>query len=144
VEWPATSSASLDVCVIGNDQMAQYMETRLAGNMVGTRKATVRNRPGAGEMLFCKVIYLGRSEKGVASQVAQAVMGKQILTVSEFPELGSVGIVISFYLDEERVRFEVHMGSQPVGIEIEREAVATRAPCRRPKVTPDAGLLTYN
>jgi hypothetical protein len=37
--------------------------------------------------------------------------GKHILIVSEFPELGSQGIAISFFTEEGRVRFEVHLGA---------------------------------
>ena len=63
------------------------------------------------ELNSCNVIYIGRAEKKTAPQVAEAVAGKQILTVSEFPELGSQGVVINFYLDEERVRFEINLGA---------------------------------
>jgi hypothetical protein len=111
VEWPAARSGPLDFCVMGDDRMAAYLETGLSGKSIGSRRVTVRNRPGPAELQSCSVIYLGRAEKKSAPQVAQSVVGKQILTVSEFPELGSQGVVISFFVDQERVRFEVHLGA---------------------------------
>ena len=115
VEWSATSSGPLAFCVIGDDRIAAYLEANIAGKQIGLRSLAVRNESAQGELLSCSVIYIGRAEKNVASHVAQLVAGKQILTVSEFPELGSQGIVISFFLDEERVRFEVHLGAARQG-----------------------------
>jgi YfiR/HmsC-like len=110
VEWSTPDSDPLEFCVIGNDRIAARLETSVVGKSIGTRSLTVRNRPDLAQLSSCSVIYIGRTDKKVASQVGQLVAGKSILTVSEFPELGSQGVVINFFLDQERVRFEVHLG----------------------------------
>jgi len=111
VEWPAAKSGSLNFCIVGDDRMAVSLEAGLARKSIGSRSLVVRNRPGMAELLSCAVIYIGRTEKKMAAQIAQSVAGQHILTVSEFPELGSQGVAINFFLDEERVRFEVHLGA---------------------------------
>jgi YfiR/HmsC-like len=124
VEWPDTTN-SLGFCVIGDDRMAAYLEAAVAGKSVGSRSLTVKNRPDQEQMNACSVIYIGRAGKNVASEVAQSVMGKHILTVSEFPELGSRGVTISFFIDEERVRFEVHLGAvSQAGLKISSKLLA--------------------
>jgi hypothetical protein len=111
VEWPASSSGPLAFCVIGDDSMATQLEASVAGKSIGARPVVVRNRLKLEELSSCSVIYIGRGNKNAAVQAAQLVAGKQILTVSEFPELGSQGVTINFYLDDESVRFEVHLGA---------------------------------
>ncbi len=111
VEWPASQSGPIAFCVIGDGPMAASLEAGVAGKSIGSRPLVVRNRPETPELVSCSVIYIGRSDKKEAVQAAQLVAGKQILTVSEFPELGSQGVVINFYLDEERVRFEINLGA---------------------------------
>ena len=111
VEWPEPNSGSLEFCVIGDDRMSSYLETSLAGKSIGARRLTVRNQPSLTDLRSCSLIYVGRGGKKIASQVAQSVAGAHILTISEFPELGSQGVPMSFFLDEGRVRFEVHLGA---------------------------------
>jgi len=111
VEWSTPESDPLEFCVIGDDRMAAHLEASIAGKSVGPRLLAVRSRPDLAQLSSCSVIYIGRTDKKVASQVGQLVAGKPILTVSEFPELGSQGVVINFFLDQERVRFEVHLGA---------------------------------
>ena len=111
VEWPASRTGPLAFCVIGDDSMASALEAGVAGKSIGPRPLAVRNRVEMAELSSCSVIYIGRAKKSVAAQTAQLVAGKQILTVSEFAELGSQGVVINFYLDDDRVRFEVHRGA---------------------------------
>jgi hypothetical protein len=108
VEWPDTS-APFEFCVIGDDRIAGLLEGQLAGKNLVSRPITVRNRPR--ELSSCNVVYIGRAEKKTASQIAHSLVGKQILTVSEFPELGGKGVTISFFSDEERIRFEIHLGA---------------------------------
>lgn len=110
VEWPANSAGSLDFCIIGDDRLAAYLETAVAGKSIGSRQLAVRTRPDMALLDSCGVIYIGRDKK-MASQAALLVAGKQILTVSEFPDLRAQGAVINFFLDNERVKFEVHLGA---------------------------------
>ena len=107
--------------------MAAALETSVAGKSIGTRPVTVRNRRDLQELHLCSVIYIGQAEKKVAPWVAKSVAGKQILTVSEFPKLGSEGVAISFFFDQERVRFEVHLGRQPGWFEDQFQAVTACA-----------------
>ena len=111
VEWPATSSGTLDFCVIGDDRLAQNLETYVAGKQIGARPLAVRARPDLALLDTCSVVYIGRGRKKIASQAALLLAGKQVLTVSEFPDLAAQGAVINFFLDDERVRFEVHLGA---------------------------------
>jgi hypothetical protein len=108
VEWPANNSGPLAFCVIGDDSMATSLGADVVNKSIGSRPLTVRNQPDMSELGSCSVIYIGRNKKSVAAQVAQTVAGKQVLTVSEFAELGAQGVVINFYLNDQRVRFEIH------------------------------------
>jgi hypothetical protein len=111
VEWPGAASGPLAFCVIGDDSMASLLASDVAKKSIGSRPLVVKNQPDLSDLGSCSVIYIGRSKKNIAAVAAQAVAGKQILTVSEFPELGAQGVVINFYLDDQRVRFEIHRGA---------------------------------
>jgi len=108
VEWPTARLGPITFCVIGDDTIAAYLESSVAGKNIGLRSVVVRNRPKSAELNTCSVIYFGRSEKNKAGTIATSLAGAQILTVSEFPELGPKGVAINFFLDQERLRFELH------------------------------------
>jgi hypothetical protein len=111
VDWPAGGTGSFNFCVIGDDQMAEYLTLNLRNQSIGSRRSVVKSALATGELTSCNIIYVGRSSKKSAPVVMQAVAGKPILLVSEFPELGDRGMAINFFLDEERIRFEVHLGA---------------------------------
>jgi hypothetical protein len=110
VEWPAASEL-FEFCIIGHDEMASLLETQLAGKSILSRPIAIRKGPSSRELSSCSIVYIGRAEKKMVPQIANSIAGKQILTVSEFPELGAKGITISFFSDEERIRFEIHLGA---------------------------------
>lgn len=110
VEWPV-NSGPFAFCVVGDDRVAESLETGLSGKTILSRPVAVRNKPALRDLPLCNVVYIGRAEKKIAAQIAQSLAGKPILIVSEFPELGSQGVTISFFSDQERIRFEIHMGA---------------------------------
>jgi hypothetical protein len=112
VDWPpAAGTAPFEFCVVGDEEVADYLRAHLAGRSLGAQPVAVRIREAASELGSCRVIYIGRREKKNAAKYAQAMAGRPILIVSEFPELGDKGVVINFYLDEQRVRFEINLAT---------------------------------
>jgi hypothetical protein len=112
VDWPpATADKSFEFCIVGDQPMGEYLRVQLAAKSVGALPVRVRTPETAAELGTCMMLYIGRKEKKNAAKFAQALEGKPILAVSEFPELGSKGVAINFYLEEQRVRFEVNVAT---------------------------------
>lgn len=110
IDWPAEAQI-LTFCVAGDQSMEAFLETASVGKSVGSRQLKVRSAGSATSLSDCNIVYLGRSEKKKAPQMAQLLSGKRVLTVSEFCELGADGIVFNFFIEQERVRFEVNLGA---------------------------------
>jgi hypothetical protein len=111
VDWPPFPTGKVfEFCAVGDPSMSEYLRVHLTGKSVGGLPAAVRMPDSASAMSTCTMLYIGRGEKKNAAKFAQALEGRPILVVSEFPGLGSKGVAINFYLEEQRVRFEVNLG----------------------------------
>jgi hypothetical protein len=108
VEWP-DATGPFTFCILGDPEIGQYLKTSLTGKSLGSRPVGVLTDVEETALATCNVIYLGRGQRKAAPGIAQALAGRPVLLVSEFPELGARGVPINFYLDEERIRFEIHM-----------------------------------
>ena len=110
VEWPEGSFARPDspilIGVAGNDALADQLELLVAGRNVAGRTLTVR-RVKRGEPLGgVHILYLGARERGSAD-LLDAVRGQAVLTVSDAGDGAPACCMISFVMEQDRLRFDV-------------------------------------
>jgi len=110
VEWPEGSFARPDspilIGVAGNDALADQLELLVAGRNVAGRTLTVR-RVKRGEPLGgVHILYLGARERGSADLI-DAVRGQAVLTVSDAGDGAPPCCMISFVMEQDRLRFDV-------------------------------------
>jgi hypothetical protein len=112
VEWPpsafASEQAPLVICVLGNDPFGSTLDQIVDGESIATHPLTVR-RPGREESLdSCGLLYVGSSEKDRLDEILRAVGDSAaVLTVSDIDGFVGRGGAIGFFLDRDRVRFEI-------------------------------------
>ena len=111
VEWPAGAFAAaaspLQLCVLGDDPFGAVLDRAVSGQQAAGRPIEVKRlkavRPDSG----CHIVYIAPSEAPRLAQVAEALRGSSVLTVSDVKaSAGAVGI-INFVVKDERVRFDI-------------------------------------
>jgi len=113
VEWPAKATdkdkAMVKLCLVGADPFDGALagfENRLLGN-----KRFVSRRlklESDAELLACDILFIARSEQDRLASLLQAVKDLPILTVGDGEGYARLGVMINFYLDQGKVRFEIN------------------------------------
>jgi len=112
VEWPATAftnaEAPLCIGVLGEDPFGTALEQTVLGETVHSRKLIVRHSRRVEDLTACQLIFISKSEKGRLAEILSKLDGREALTVSEIDGFARRGGVINFYLDGNKVRFEIN------------------------------------
>lgn len=75
----------------------------------GARAATqVEYSSALADLLDCHVLFVDSSERRQTGTILSTVAGRPILTVGEVPDFARQGGIINFYLEGQKVRFEIN------------------------------------
>lgn len=111
VDWPRPSG-NLKLCLVGADPFEGALAA-FDNRLIGERRFVSRRlalRSDA-ELLACDMLYIAGSEHERVASLLEAVRGAPVLTVGDGPGYGGEGMMINFYLDQGKVRFEVDPGA---------------------------------
>lgn len=109
ITWPdaafATPSTPVTICVLGADPFGGKLEQAAGELKSGNRPITVRYLPGSDTSASCQLVFLGKTDEGVAEETLEAAKGKPVVTVTD-SGLKAHG-VISFVIEANHVRFDI-------------------------------------
>jgi hypothetical protein len=114
VEWPANAfhgnTDPMVICIAGTDPFGQTLDDMAAGKSIGGRPLAVRRLTGGRPSADCRVLYIASSGQAVPAAAAGAPPpGCAVLTVAEESSPAAENAVITFVLEDGRVRFAVNM-----------------------------------
>jgi hypothetical protein len=114
VDWPPDATKNnnqqLLLCTYGDDPFQGKLEGIVEGKQVGTQVVHVRHlKQDKQEIGDCQVLFIGKNEtKHLASLLAVA-QNAPILTVGESDTFLRQGGMISFTLNDGKIRFEINL-----------------------------------
>jgi hypothetical protein len=115
VEWPSGTFTDSDVPVrigvLGDDPFGSSLDETIRGETVRGRKLVVERSPRLDELLDCQILFIGKSEKAKLSETLGRLSDATVLTVSDLDGFTSQGGVIRFYLQGNKIRFEINLDS---------------------------------
>ena len=109
VEWPGLNeSTTFNVCLVGEDPFGGHLESAFLGKSVHNLPVVIR-RLGSqfAEARSCQIVFVSTSERRRFKDVLSNLAGASVLTVSDCPSFPAAGGVVNFYLDDNRIRFEI-------------------------------------
>jgi hypothetical protein len=95
------------ICVLGEDPFGASLDA-IAGDAGSGVRIAVRRVPGR-DVGDCAVLFVSRSEAERLSSVLAAVKGAPVLTVGDTEGFAARGVILNFFLEESRVKFEVNV-----------------------------------
>lgn len=114
IEWPAKaapkSGEQITIGFLGDDPIYGELKRIVSGGPpidVRGRAVALRHLSGAGDVKGCQVLFIARSAKGDAKGVLSAVQGTGVLTVSDMERFTSIGGMIGFRNEGEKIRLEI-------------------------------------
>jgi YfiR/HmsC-like len=113
VEWPQGTfdgnNSPLKYCTLGDDPFHGALDAILSGKTIGTRPVSVEHFRQAREIVGCQVLFIGASQKKTIPTALESLKGFPILTVGESEHFVQEGGMIGFFLEDNKVRFEINL-----------------------------------
>lgn len=121
ISWPPTAFRSANspfiIGIIGNDPFGHYINEIVRGEKVGNHPIVIQRYYNLKDIVNCHLLFVNREQnvRDILSTVGQ----RNILTVSESDNFTHQGGMISFYKENNKVRFMVNLeSSRAANIEI--------------------------
>lgn len=112
IEWPdsafATKSSPVIIGIFSQDPLARELGQIAEGESINGRKIIVENYRSTHNIRECNVIFIPLSQEGQIGTILSELDNKSILTVSEVDGFAQNGGAINFYVQDNKLRFEIN------------------------------------
>jgi hypothetical protein len=105
VDWPPRSAGSLKLCVIGQDPFGSALDALDAKPIGDTVWEVVRRNTN---LRGCAVLFIPASENNNLKPILTSVQGSAVLTVGDTAGYAEQGVMVNFYLEQNKVRLEIN------------------------------------
>lgn len=112
ITWPTNAftndSTPFRIGVLGDDPFGPALDQIVQGEMVDHHQIVVRRLKRLEECKECQMVFISRSEEKNLPTILAKLDSGPILTVSEARGFARRGGIINFYLEGNKVRFEIN------------------------------------
>lgn len=110
VEWPASVGAKgvLRLCVLGQGPFGKAAENLLQDKPLDNMVWKVVPVGTSANLRECQVLFIETSEAGNLPRLLDSLKGSPVLTVGNTGGYGEQGVIVNFYLEQDKVRFEIN------------------------------------
>jgi hypothetical protein len=113
-DWPSEvlpeTSDTLTLCLFADDPVSEALES-IKGKTVKGRRLTIRRIEPGTDLDSCHVLFIGSAEEKRSLQLLQRLQGSSVLTVGEIEHFAEAGGIINFFVERNKVRFEINVSS---------------------------------
>jgi hypothetical protein len=136
VEWPDVGAAAGPLCigVLGDDPFGETLDRAVIGKKAGGRALEVRRFRNLEELSPCAILFVTTSEIRRLDAVLTKTAGWPTLTVGEHDGFTGSGGMVRFFVDGNRVRFEVNLrAAENAGLRLSSRMLAIASVTGRQK-----------
>jgi hypothetical protein len=113
VEWPPAAFKSADspltYCTVGGDPFRGALDASLNEKTINGRPVRVLHFEHAQEVQGCQILFIGTTEKKYITATLASLKGAPVLIVGETEHFAQDGGMIGFFLEDNKVRFEINL-----------------------------------
>lgn len=114
VEWPddkdTRTGRIVNICILGEDPFGNAFDF-IQDETIDNRKLAVKRVRTHHHIDDCQVLFISSSEKENITHILRTVKGSNILTVGDTNGFAQKGVIINFYIEQNKVRFEINLDS---------------------------------
>ena len=109
VEWPAapSSSGNARLCLLGQNPFNGALDA-LQGKQIGRLRWEIVPANARTNLKECRVLFIAASEMGSLGSIVARVGNDPVLTMGDSEGYAEQGVVINFYMEANKVRFEIN------------------------------------
>jgi hypothetical protein len=140
IDWPPEALGGPDtafvVCIVGSASVREPLAELTRLRPIKNRRAVVRavdatRRPDA--IAGCHVAFIAAAESKHLGVLLGHAEGRPVLTIADAPGFGAAGVVINFYRESRRLRFEINAGAaQDCGLTVRSKLLRLARPIGSP------------
>ena len=111
IEWPdksPDSSPTLTFYILGDDPFGTNLDA-IKGKLIKGEKITVKHIDSINYLKNIGVLFISSSEKEQLEDLLKGIAGRPILTVGDTQSFAKRGVMINFYIENNKIRFEINM-----------------------------------
>jgi len=110
VDWPPSAfpERRFNLCILGDDPFGHLLDDIVANDSVGGRPIAVQRVARLADLPSCHLLFLGRLERERRREALAALRGTAVLTVGDADGFLADGGMVNFFLEDNKVRFEVN------------------------------------
>lgn len=119
VDWPESERVdTLSIGILGQDPFGDAFAPFL-DKQIKDRPVQIHRSTRLQELPPCQVLFICPSEVRYLSQILAYLGDRSVLTVGETEGFAAAGVMINFYLEESKVRFEINVeATQRAGLRL--------------------------
>jgi YfiR/HmsC-like len=109
VEWPGPMmrDETLRVCVMADPSVVNAFN-ELSGQIAAGRKIATFPVTQGDSLGTCHVLFIGPQAEHDLPRIMKALEGSSVLTVGDTAGFARQGVIINFYLQDNKVRFDIN------------------------------------
>ena len=112
VEWPEDAfelpDSPMVIGIVGQDPFGSAIDRAVEDKKISGRRIIVKRLPWNQQIKECHLLFVASSEAARMGQLDHLVGGRPVLTIGETPAFAREGGIISFVIEEKKVRFEIN------------------------------------
>jgi hypothetical protein len=123
VDWPddamQSATAPFVVGLFGPDPFGSVLDTTFAGKAVGSHPIVVRRLKAPEEAASVQILFLAAAPDRESLRAIRAAQGRPVLVVGDGDGATRRGVILTFQVKDNRVRFEVNLApAREAGLKI--------------------------
>lgn len=111
IEWPAISDYSnqrdFTICVVNDTSFLNTLKDIYKNKPIKNRIVSVYNLKNTSDIKQCSMLYIGQNTHSLATLIQEA-KEHHVLTLSHQKGFANKGVIINFYLEDKRMRYEIN------------------------------------
>ncbi len=107
IEWPHDDAGTLDLCILGEDHFGRDIDN-IGGKTAAGKKLSVRRIKSVQEIKKCRMLFIASRENEQLEGILRSAQNLNILTVGDTDGYAERGVIINFYKEQNKIRFEIN------------------------------------
>lgn len=113
IEWPKSSniedtSSPFFIAIIGKNPFGSILEQIYAEQKIRNKEVEIQYILTPDGITDCHILFISSSNRDILPEILSRTRDKPILTVGDTEGFAEDGVLINFYLAEDRIKFEIN------------------------------------
>ncbi len=113
IDWPINSkmyktSSPVIISIIGDDQFGDKLSNIYKAIKIKNKNVIIKKISSISEIEGSDILFISKSKLNEIDDILAYTKDKPILTIGDTKDYGEKGVLINFYLIDNKIRFEIN------------------------------------